>query len=72
MSRAKQTYIIIGAVALAALFLAIILKPDRDLSNLHPVDRCDYRQYYRDVGGSVEACKEIELNNAARRLRGGF
>jgi hypothetical protein len=69
VTRTQQTLAICGTVALCALLLGLTLAPEEDLSHLHPVDRCDYRQYWKKHGGTVEECKRLEMENVTRRVR---
>ena len=72
MTRAQQTTWIVGTILAAAILLTWIMWPAPNLDGMHPVDKCDYSSYYKNRGGSVPACKEIEYRNAADRLMRGY
>jgi hypothetical protein len=72
MTRTQQTWLIVSAIAVAAIFLAWVLWPEPNLDGMHPVDKCHYSSYYKNHGGSYQACYDLEMDNTLRRLNGGF
>lgn len=54
MTRAQQTYLIVGAIAAVGILLAWLLWPARDYNTMPYYERCEYAEY-RDRIGAKDA-----------------
>ncbi len=72
MTRTQQTGAIVGAIILAALFLAWVLWPEPNLDGMDPWDRCAYSSFNENRGGTMDKCREQVANEAAAHLMRGY
>jgi hypothetical protein len=72
MTRAQQTKWIVGSIISATLLLTWVMWPEPNLDGMHPYEKCQYSSYYSTRGGTMNECRRIEADNAAKRLMRGY
>jgi len=72
LTRAQQTWTIVGALGVIAAFFAFVFWPEPNLDGMSRWDKCEYRSFYKNRGGSPEACQAEIAEESRKRLMRGY